>query len=235
MRNVFLILVCLFFWNCEDKKTQTNKTIKVKPIPTEKKVTTNKDTTTQPEREFPLLNDSNAMDFFLEYEKHHKENKVRITTDFGEIDILLYEKTKFHRANFIFLTKQEYFNDTQFYRVVNNFVIQGGNTDDVAVKRKRQEIGKYLLPTDTKRGYTHHRGAVSMPSSSIENPYKLASPYQFFIVQKKDGAYHLDGDYTIFGKVIKGMEVVDEIAKQETDNSQWPLQNIYIKKVTIID
>ena len=48
-----------------------------------------------------------------------------------------------------------------------------------------------------------------MPSSDINNPYKLASPYEFFIVQKKTGAHHLDGSYTPFGKVIKGMDLVD--------------------------
>ncbi|MGB1308246.1 MAG: peptidylprolyl isomerase [Oceanihabitans sp.] len=235
MRLVLYCIICLLFWNCEDKKTASKKALNVVEKTTNVKKTPNNDSILKPEREFPLLTDANAMDFFLEYEKHNKENKVRITTDFGEIDILLYNKTKFHRANFIFLTKKDYFDNTQFYRIVNNFIIQGGNTDDAKVKRKRKYIGKYLLPTDTKRGYTHHRGTVSMPSSAIENPYKLASPFQFFIVQKKDGAYHLDGDYTIFGKVIKGMDVVDEIAKQETDNAEWPLQNVYIRKVAIIN
>ena len=105
--------------------------------------------------------------------------------------------------------------------------------DDIAKKRKRGDIGKYLLPKDTKRGYTHSRGVISMPSSEIENPHKLASPYEFFIVQKN--AFHLDGDYTIFGKVIRGMDVVDKIAMQETDNAQWPLHNVYIEKVEIIN
>jgi peptidyl-prolyl cis-trans isomerase A (cyclophilin A) len=74
-----------------------------------------------------------------------------------------------------------------------------------------------------------------MPSSDIDNPYKLASPFEFFIVQKKDGAKHLDGEYTIFGKVISGMEVVDRIASSPTDNIDWPLNNIYINKVEIIN
>jgi cyclophilin family peptidyl-prolyl cis-trans isomerase len=175
------------------------------------------------------------MEFFLHYDKEHKENKVRITTDFGEIDILLFDKTKFHRSNFIFLTKQGYFDNTQFYRIVDNFIIQAGNSDQKDVRAKRKEIGKYLLPTDTKRGYKHHRGVISMPSSEIENPYKLASPYEFFIVQSYNGAYHLDGDYTIFGKVTKGMNVVDEIAKQKADGRGWPDHNIYIRKVEIIN
>ncbi|MEP2169715.1 peptidylprolyl isomerase [Polaribacter sp.] len=235
MRFVLLCLIPLLFLNCEDKKTEPKKTSKIVQNTSEEKKEAKKDSVIEPEREYPFLTDDNAMEFFLEYEKHNKENKVRITTDFGEIDILLFNETKFHRANFIFLTKQSYFDNTQFYRIVNNFIIQGGNTDDAKVKRKRKKIGKYLLPKDTKRGFKHHRGAVSMPSGAIKNPYKLASPYQFFIVQKKDGAYHLDGDYTIFGKVIRGMDVVDEIAKQETDNAEWPLHNVYIKKVEIIE
>ncbi|MDO6597727.1 peptidylprolyl isomerase [Oceanihabitans sp. 2_MG-2023] len=235
MRLILLCFISILFLNCQDKKTKIKNTSKVIQNTSEEKELVKKDSVITPKREFPLLTDDNAMEFFLEYEKHNKENKIRITTDYGEIDILLYEKTKFHRANFIFLTKQKYFDNTQFYRIVNNFIIQGGSTDDAKVKRKRKQIGKYLLPTDTKRGYKHHRGAVSMPSGAIENPYKLASPYQFFIVQKKDGAYHLDGDYTIFGKVIRGMDVVDEIAKQETDNAEWPLHNVYIRKVEIID
>jgi cyclophilin family peptidyl-prolyl cis-trans isomerase len=63
----------------------------------------------------------------------------------------------------------------------------------------------------------------------------LASPFEFFIVQQEGGAHHLDGDYTIFGKVIKGMDVVDKIAKQKTDKGDWPLHNIYIEKVEILE
>ena len=96
----------------------------------------------------------------------------------------------------------------------------------VFLSKKRRKIGRYLLPPDTKKGYKHHRGILSMPSSEIENPYKLASPYEFFIVQKKDGAYHLDKNYTAFGKVINGMNVVDLISNLETDKREWPLDNV---------
>src|SRR5690606_12751172 len=67
------------------------------------------------------------------------------------------------------------------------------------------------------------------------NPHKLASPYEFFIVTQQGGAHHLDGDYTVFGKVIKGMDVVDEISKQPTISRNWPITNIYIKNVELID
>lgn len=234
-RSIKLLFFLLLLANCEDTQTSTKKTVTNSPVKKEKVVAKEDIKKTDPEREFPLLTDDNVMEFFMDYEKENKENKVRITTDFGEIDILLYDKTKFHRANFIYLTKQGYFNNSQFYRIVNNFIIQAGNSDKEDIRKKRIQIGKYLLPPDTKRGYKHHRGAVSMPSSEIENAYKLASPYEFFIVQSPKGAYHLDGEYTIFGKVTRGLDVVDKIAAQETDRSEWPMHNIYIRKVEIIN
>ena len=181
------------------------------------------------------LSDENVMEFFLEYDKHNKENMVRIITDYGNIEIQLFDNTKFHRSNFIYLTKKNYFEGTQFYRVINNFVIQAGNSDNRKISQKRKKIGKYLLPNDLDKGYSHRRGMVSMPSSLVDNPYKMASPFEFFIVQSKTGAHHLDGNYTVFGRVTSGMNTVDKIAATPTDNLDWPLQNIYIKRVEIID
>ena len=184
MRIVWLLVVFILLLNCEDKQTKK----KMKQENTETGIENNQVKTETEEdnsKPYPVLDGlKDAMEFFLEYEKEHKENKVRITTDFGDIDILLFDKTKFHRANFIFLTKQKYFDNTQFYRVINNFIVQAGNSDDKATARKRAKIGKYLLPTDTKRGYKHDRGVISMPSGEIDNPYKLASPFEFFIVQR---------------------------------------------------
>ena len=220
-----VLFVLLLSISCDEKKD-----IIVKKVRTTKK-DFKKNTL---ENEF-RLSDDNVMEFFLEYDKNHKENKVRIFTDYGEIDILLFENTKFHRSNFIYLIKKNYFQNTQFYRVINNFIIQAGNSDNRKISQKRKKIGRYLLPNDLNRGHTHKRGMVSMPSSLVDNPYKMASPFEFFIVQKKNGAHHLDGDYTVFGKVIKGMDTVDKIASSPTDNRDWPIDNIYIKKVEIID
>ena len=220
-----VLFVLLLGISCDEKKD-----IIVKKVKTTKK-DFKKNTL---ENEF-RLSDDNVMEFFLEYDKNHKENKVRIFTDFGEIDILLFENTKFHRSNFIYLTKKNYFENTQFYRVINNFVIQAGNSDNRKISQKRKKIGRYLLPNDLNKGHTHKRGMVSMPSSLVDNPYKMASPFEFFIVQKKDGAHHLDGDYTVFGKVTKGMDTVDKIASRPTDNRDWPIDNVYIKKVEITE
>ncbi len=231
MRFLLSLCIILLFFNCEDK--QTSKQIDTTVV----KDSTVKETKSieHTESKYPILTDANAMEFFLEYQKEHKEDKVRITTDFGTIDIQLYDKTKFHRANFIYLTKRKYFDGTLFYRVVKNFVIQGGNSDDYNLAKRRRKIGKYLLPPDTKRGYTHKRGAISMPSGDIENAYKLASPFQFFIIQREGGAAYLDKEYTVFGEVTKGMDVVDKIAEVKTDKGDWPLNDVYIRKVEIIE
>ncbi|MDO1500129.1 peptidylprolyl isomerase [Winogradskyella maritima] len=232
--RLYVLLIFLLLLNCEDKQSKSNQNTKVQDsvaVKSEKATATNK----AKKREYPKLTDKNAMDFFLEYEKENPETKVRLTTDYGTIDLELYTETKFHRANFIYLTKQGYFDGTQFYRVVKNFVIQGGSSDDFKITKKRKRIGRYLLPTDARHGFTHSRGTLSTPNATIDNPYKLASPYQFFIVQQPGGASFLDGDYTIFGRVIDGMDTVDKINAVPTDEGEWPLKNVYIWKAKIID
>ncbi len=208
--------------SCQEKPKK--KTIKVK-VPEKKQV---KKTESKDQKGI-VLNDDNAIPFFYEYAAKNKENKVRIITQYGNIDILLYDNTPYHRANFIYLTKKKYFDGTMFHRVVPKFIIQGGNSDNRKSMLKRREIGRYLLPPDTKKGHSHHRGVISMPSSEIDNPHKLASPYEFFIVQQSPGAYHLDGNYTAFGEVISGMEVVDQINQLEVDGREMPINNTYIK------
>lgn len=225
---LLLLGFCLFFIDsCQDNKSKNSSTktkIKINETKFEKRI----------QKPFQL-NKDNFLDFFVNYGSRNLENKVRLHTTLGNIEIELFKETRFHRANFIYLTKLNYFENTQFYRVINNFMIQGGNSDDRKIALKRKQIGRYLLPNDQNYNFKHHRGVLSMPSSDIENPYKLASPFEFFIVQQKEGAHHLDGNYTIFGKVIKGMDVVDKIAAEKTDAADWPLQNIYITKVDIIN
>ncbi len=221
----YFILIIFFLISCQDTKM---KTIKKDDFKSPSSMVLEKSINT-----FYLSNE-NVMEFFLDYDKKHKEKKIRIYTDYGNIEIELFESTKFHRSNFIYLTKKRYFDETQFYRVINNFIIQGGNSDDKKTLEKRKKIGRYLLPNDNKKEYKHHRGMISMPSSAVSNPYKMASPFEFFIVQQKGGAHHLDGDYTVFGRVTRGMDIVDKIAAVPTDIGDWPKQNIYLNKVEII-
>ena len=205
-----------------------NQTVVETPKPTVAKKTV------PPKKSDLPLNAETAIPFLKAYGEKHPENKVRIETPLGSFDILLFKNTPYHRANFIFLTKQEYFNNTYFHRVVPDFIIQGGNSDNADTGKKRRKIGKYLLPPDTRKGHKHRRGVISMPSSEIENPHKLASPYEFFIVHQSPGAYHLDGSYTVFGKVIRGMEVVDAINALPTDKREWPLTNMRMR-ITVLN
>ncbi|TYB77479.1 peptidylprolyl isomerase [Bizionia saleffrena] len=235
MRYLLLLVSFLVFFNCEDKKTKRKKisnSITKNDSVITKTPKVKQDSVLTLEETFLPLNDDNAMAFFAEYEIENPENKVRIVTDFGTIDIQLFENTQYHRANFIFLTKNKVFDGTQFHRVVKDFVIQGGSSDSREVLKKRGRIGRYLLPPDTRYGHKHYRGVISIPSSEIENAYKLASPYEFFITQSNQ--HHLDGKYTVFGKVTDGMDVVDKIAAVETDGGDWPIRNVYIKKVVIL-
>lgn len=177
-----------------------------------------------------VLTEENAIDFFFQYAKDLKEDRVRITTNMGSFTLELYDDVPYHKANFIYLAKKHYFDSTQFHRVVKDFIIQGGSSDDRRTMEKRTRIGRYLLPPDSKKGHRHHRGTLSMPSSERDNPHKLASPYEFFIVVTSPGSYHLDGSYTPFGRVVEGMEVVDAINKVPVGDGDWPWKSVYILK-----
>ena len=222
----------MLFYSCQNIKInqKTSKQVnQVKQLKEKQKTKSNE----LQKNTFEKLNEKNAVPFLFDYSKNNNENKVKLKTEYGDIEILLYNNTNIHRANFIFLVKNKYFDGTIFHRVVPNFIIQGGNSDNPKIMMKRKKIGRYLLPPDTRKGNKHHRGVISMPSSEIKNPHKLASPFEFFIVQQDPGAYHLDNDYTAFGIVTKGMDVVDKINNEPTDNRETPHKNIYINAVII--
>ena len=222
-----LILLLFFVLGCSSPKKKST----VKIVTTTKTVDVKKKKRESLLLQEPtlFLDEKNAIPFLFDYQQNDLPNQVKISTRFGEIFIELLDETPYHKANFIYLTRLGYFNDTFFHRVVPNFVIQGGNSDHPNTSKKRREIGRYLLPPDVKKGVKHERGIVSMPSSEMDNPHRLASPYEFFIVQQKGGAYHLDGNYTPFGKVIKGMDVVDAICAQAVDEREAPIDNIRMK------
>lgn len=178
--------------------------------------------------EGPLITQEELIPFLTEYGKENPENRVRIITRLGDIEVLLYNDTPLHRANFIYLVKLGYFDNTFFHRVSKDFVIQGGNSDNPDTPRKRTKIGSYLIPAEFEAGHRHTRGAFSAAKYAEQNVSKASSPYEFFIVQSERGAHHLDNDHTVFGRVTKGMDVVDEIAKQEVGEGDWPNLNIYI-------
>jgi len=232
--NKFISIIILLFFGMSCSSSEKKKVTPKAAITTTKKIKKAKKKSVLLEEPKIVLDEKNAIPFLFEYQKQDLPDRVKISTRFGEIILELFDEAPYHKANFIYLTRLGYFNDTFFHRVVPNFVIQGGNSDHPNTSKKRRLIGRYLLPPDVKKGLKHHRGILSMPSSEMDNPHRLASPYEFFIVQQKGGAYHLDGNYTPFGKVVQGMEVVDAICAQAIDSREAPMENIRMQ-VSILE
>ena len=146
-----------------------------------------------------------------------------LKTKFGEMEIVLFpELAPKHVESFIKLAKSGYFNGTIFHRVIPGFMIQGGdpNTKDPS---KRQMYGTggpgYTLPAEFNR-VRHERGILSAARTADPN----SAGSQFFLMVNK--APHLDGQYTVFGEVIKGIEVTDQIVNQPRDSRDMPLERI---------
>tara|TARA_R110000744_G_scaffold10062_7_gene31669 strand:- start:1192 stop:1911 length:720 start_codon:yes stop_codon:yes gene_type:complete len=231
---LYFIITVILTVGCKDTSNKSESTTSAPTITIDSTQNEADSSLEQEKEEIFKLTEDNAIDFFFNYEKTLKSNKVKITTNLGSFTVELYENVPYHRANFIYLTQKGYFDFTQFHRVVKNFIIQGGNSDDRKTGKKRADIGRYLLPPDTRKGHKHDRGTISMPSSEMDNPHMLASPFEFFIVVTNPGSYHLDDEYTPFGRVIEGMDVVDKINNQPVGEGDWPMQNIYIEKAEVI-
>jgi len=185
--------------------------------------------------DYPMITNENVVGFLNEYGKANPETKVKVNTQHGDIIIQLFEDTPLHRANFIYLVKQKYFDGTFFHRVVPNFIIQGGNSDNVSTPDKRNQLGpSYLLPAELIPGRKHTYGTVSGAKEYRENPDKKSAPFEFFIFVGPDKfTGHLNGNYTVFGRVIEGMDVAKKISELPADDGEWPKQNVYIKAEVI--
>lgn len=184
--------------------------------------------------EFEKITQEELMPFLRQYGKENPETRVLISSEFGDITVELFEDTPLHRANFIRLAKLGYFNSTFFHRVSPNFVVQGGNSDRTDTAKMRGKVGSFLIPSEFEAGHSHNRGAFAAAKYSEQNVSKASSPFEFYIVQKKDGAHHIDNDHTVFGRVVSGMTVVDAINEVEIDESEWPKRNIPIT-VKVLD
>ena len=186
-----------------------------------------------------------------------KQTKVLIETEYGNMTAILYNETPLHRDNFIKLTNQGWYNGSIFHRVINNFMIQGGGKDD-----KMNDPG-YTVPAEFVDKYFHKKGALAAARKPDQgNPQKASSGSQFYIVQGAvlndqqlnsyqmqtnktysperrevyktiGGTPHLDGDYTVFGEVIEGLDVIDKIAAVQTGPGNKPLKDVKMK-VTVI-
>lgn len=183
-----------------------------------------------------------------------KEYEAVISTKFGDITILLYNSTPKHRDNFIKLANSGFYDSLMFHRVIQNFMIQGGDPNSKkAVPGERIGSGGPGYEIDAEIGAPHIRGAVA--GARTPNKLKKSSGSQFYIVTGKkltdedlnemeasknikyndaqrelylkEGGYpYLDMEYTVFGEVISGMDVVDKISRVQKDEMDRPYEDI---------
>ncbi|MBC8487585.1 MAG: peptidylprolyl isomerase [Bacteroidetes bacterium] len=183
-------------------------------------------------------------------ETEEKQIKILISTDYGDMTAILYNETPQHRDNFVKLINEGWYEGSPFHRVMQNFMIQGGQNAD-----GRLDPG-YTIPAEFVPGKYHKKGALAAARKSDPvNPEKASSGSQFYFVQGQvladenidmyanrlgieigeqqreayktiGGTPHLDGSYTVFGEVIDGMDVIDKIAAVKTEGSNKPVEDI---------
>ena len=145
--------------------------------------------------------------------------EVKLATDYAP------ETSK----NFITLAEKGFYNGLTFHRVIPGFMIQGGCPDGTGMGGPGWSIKGEFAANGVKNDLKHTRGVLSMARSMMPN----SAGSQFFIMH--EDASHLDGQYAAFGKVVEGMDVVDEIAQVATDYNDKPTTPQIMKSVTVID
>lgn len=177
--------------------------------------------------------------------------RVKITTDSGIIVIRLYDKTPKHRDNFVKLANEHFFDSLLFHRVISEFMVQGGDplskNAPPGTMLGSGDVG-YTIPAEFDTSFFHKKGALA--AARTNNPEKASSGCQFYIVQGKKytdadlnmmemqagikfspakrniyktigGVPFLDMNYTVFGEVESGLEVIDKIASVKTNGSPY--------------
>jgi len=227
---IFLFTLSVAFIGCNKIPVQDSTKNNTKPL-----IQSNKERLTKTHRETESLeaeetiNSNNAIEFLTAYGKENTENTVVLKTMFGNIKMKLYEETYLHRANFIFLAKEGYFDTTCFYRVVPDFIIQAGDSENLTTQRMRNQFENYKLPAEFYPELKHKYGAVAAARDWVNNPLKKSTPFEFYIIQNKQGGHHLDGEHTVFGQVISGFKTIDKIANLKAGGDEWPLLDVYFK------
>ncbi len=196
-----------------------------------------------------IITKQNVKDVLTRYAAENPEDEVIIATDYGTMKLKLYKETPLHRANFIKLIKEGHYEGAEFYRIFYQFMIQAGKPKDQL---------DYMIPSEFNTKYIHKKGALSMARQDEDNPELQSSSTEFFIVhgapyadyqveieeenlklkltpeQKqiyiKEGGYmSLDQQYTVFGEVTEGIDVVDKIASVKVYEQDKPMKKIPIE------
>ena len=166
-----------------------------------------------------------------------EEPVVKLETSLGTIRIKLYSKTPKHRDNFVKLVREGYYDSLRFHRVIDGFMIQGGDPyskDTSKIDLWGQGGPDYTIPAEFVNEYYHKKGAIAAArKGDMANPKKASSGSQFYLVQDEMGCLHLDGAYTVFGETIEGLDVIDRIAAVPTDRYDRPCEDVLILKASL--
>ena len=163
------------------------------------------------------------------------EPEFEIVTTHGTMKLKLYSKTPKHRDNFVKLVKEKYYDGIRFHRVIEGFMIQAGDPysrDTSKIDLWGQGGPDYTVPAEFVNEYWHKKGAIAAArKGDMANPRKASSGSQFYIVHDENACLHLDGQYTIFGEVTEGLDVIDRIAAVPVDRYDRPYEDVIIKEI----
>ena len=162
--------------------------------------------------------------------KSKRDEVVTISTSLGDIRLILFSDTPLHRANFMRKAKTGFYNGTTFHRVIPQFMVQGGdpNSRDSDPSNDGQgPANEPTIPAELAPGHKHEYGALAAArQGDYVNPQRASSSSQFYLVENHQGSHFLDGQYTVFGQVIQGQEVLDKIAALPKDGRDRPLADL---------
>ena len=163
------------------------------------------------------------------------EPEFEMVTTHGTMKLKLYSMTPKHRDNFVKLVNEKYYDGMRFHRVIEGFMIQGGDPysrDTSKINLWGQGGPDYTVPAEFVNQYWHKKGAIAAArKGDMANPTKASSGSQFYIVHDENNCLHLDGQYSIFGEVTEGLEVIDRIAAVPTDAYDRHYEDVMIISV----
>jgi cyclophilin family peptidyl-prolyl cis-trans isomerase len=159
-----------------------------------------------------------------------KDEVVTVSTSLGVFRLILFNDTPLHRANFLQKAKKGFYNGTSFHRVIPQFMVQGGDPnskDDDPTNDGQGPPNEPTIAAELAAGHKHDYGAVAAArQGDFVNPQRASSSSQFYVVENHQGTHFLDGQYTVFGQVIQGQEVIDKIAALPKDGRDRPLTDL---------
>ena len=184
------------------------------------------------------LDDSTKLALEME-RKLREEPEFEMVTSHGTMKIRLYAGTPQHRDNFMKLVKENYYDGMRFHRVIEGFMIQAGDPysrDTSKIDLWGQGGPDYTVPAEFVNEYWHKKGALAAArKGDMANPTKASSGSQFYIVHDENACLHLDGQYSIFGEVIDGLNVIDKIAVVPTDMYDRPYEDVIIQTIVPVE